>query len=43
MEPLFAIIFASLLLGERKTALQLLGCAMIIGGAARCILEGKKA
>lgn len=43
LEPLLAIVYSSLLLGERMTALQLLGCAMIIGGAARCILEGKKA
>ena len=42
LEPLFAIVFSSLFLGERMSALQLLGCIMIIGGASRCILEGRK-
>lgn len=33
LEPLSAVLFAALLLGERMTAVQLLGAALIIGGA----------
>ena len=33
IEPLSAVIFASLLLGEKMTALQIVGAILIIGGA----------
>ena len=33
LEPLSAVVFASLLLGESMTALQVVGAACIIGGA----------
>lgn len=34
LEPLSAVVFAALLLGERMTVLQITGAACIIGGAA---------
>ena len=33
LEPLSAVIFAALLLGEKMTALQIMGAVCIIGGA----------
>ncbi|MBQ2823734.1 MAG: EamA family transporter [Oscillospiraceae bacterium] len=33
LEPLSAVIFSSLLLGERLTMLQFIGAVLIIGGA----------
>lgn len=33
LEPLSAVLFAALLLGEKMTAVQVLGAACIIGGA----------
>ena len=33
LEPLSAVLFASLFLGERMTALQAVGAVLIIGGA----------
>lgn len=42
LEPLSAVVFASLLLGEKMTALQIIGAACIIGGAMIGELLGKK-
>jgi len=36
------VVFASLLLGEKMTALQIIGAACIIGGAMIGELLGKK-
>lgn len=44
LEPLSAVVFASLFLGERMTALQAVGAVLIIGGAmvGELIKTGKK-
>ena len=43
LEPLSAVCFAALLLGERMTALQMIGAACIIGGAMLAEwMEGRK-
>lgn len=42
LEPLSAVVFAALLLGERMTVLQIVGAACIIGGAMIGELLGEK-
>lgn len=42
IEPLSAVVFAALLLGEKMTALQIIGAACIIGGAMIGELLGNK-
>lgn len=42
LEPLSAVVFAALLLGEKMTALQIVGAACIIGGAMIGELLGEK-
>ena len=39
LEPLAAVILSAVLLGEQMTALQILGAALIIGGALFCELS----
>lgn len=42
LEPLSAVVFAAIFLGERLSPLQILGAALIIGGAMMGELGGKK-
>ena len=41
LEPLSAVVFAAMLLGERLTAAQLAGGVLIIGGALSAELLGR--
>lgn len=43
LEPLSAVVLATLVLGEPMSAAQLMGAALIIGGAAFCELTGRSA
>lgn len=42
LEPLSAVVFAALLLGEKMTAIQIIGAVFIIGGAMLGELAGKR-
>ena len=42
LEPLSAVIFAASLLGERLSAIQIIGAAFIIGGAMIAEVFGEK-
>ena len=43
LEPLSAVVFSAVLLGEAITPVRLMGAALIIGGAIFCELAGKRA
>ena len=43
LEPLSAVVFSAVLLGEAITPVRLMGAALIIGGALFCELAGKRA
>lgn len=43
LEPLSAVVFSAVLLGEAITPVRLMGAALIIGGAIFCKLAGKRA
>lgn len=43
LEPLSAVVFSAVLLGEAITPIRLMGAALIIGGAIFCELAGKRA
>ena len=43
LEPLSAVVFSAVLLGEVITPVRLMGAALIIGGAIFCELAGKRA
>ena len=43
LEPLSAVVFSTVLLGEVITPVRLMGAALIIGGALFCELAGKRA
>lgn len=43
LEPLSAVVFSVVLLGEAVTPVRLMGAALIIGGAIFCELAGKRA
>lgn len=43
LEPLSAVVFSVVLLGEAMTPVRLMGAALIIGGAIFCELAGKRA
>ena len=43
LEPLSAVVFSAVLLGEAITPVRLTGAALIIGGAIFCELAGKRA
>ena len=43
LEPLSAVVFSAVLLGEAITPVRLMGAALIIGGAIFCALAGKRA
>lgn len=43
LEPLSAVVFSVVLLGEAVTPIRLMGAALIIGGAIFCELAGKRA
>ena len=43
LEPLSAVVFSAVLLGEAITPVRLMGAALIIGGALFCELVGKRA
>ena len=43
LEPLSAVVFSAVLLGETITPVRLMGAALIIGGAIFCELAGKRA
>lgn len=43
LEPLSAVVFSAVLLGEAITPVRLMGAALIIGGAIFCELAGKSA
>lgn len=43
LEPLSAVVFSAVLLGEAITPVRLMGAALIIGGAIFCELVGKRA
>ena len=43
LEPLSAVVFSAVLLGETMTPIRLMGAALIIGGAVFCELAGKRA
>lgn len=43
LEPLSAVVFSAVLLGEAITPVRLMGVALIIGGAIFCELAGKRA
>ena len=43
LEPLSAVVFSAVLLGEAITPIRLTGAALIIGGAIFCELAGKRA
>lgn len=43
LEPLSAVVFSAVLLGEAITPVRLMGAALIIGGAIICELAGKRA
>lgn len=43
LEPLSAVVFSAILLGEAITPVRLMGAALIIGGAIFCELAGKRA
>lgn len=42
LEPLSAVVLATLILGEPMSAVQLAGAALIVGGAAFCELAGPR-
>ena len=42
LEPLSAVVLATLILGEPMSAVQLAGAALIVGGAAFCELAGAR-
>ena len=42
LEPLSAVVFSAVLLGEAITPVHLMGAALIIGGAIFCELAGKR-
>jgi drug/metabolite transporter (DMT)-like permease len=42
LEPLSAVLFSMVFLGERMTALQILGASLILGGAAFAELSGAR-
>lgn len=42
LEPLSAVVLATLILGEPMSAVQLAGAALIVGGAAFCELTGAR-
>lgn len=43
LEPLSAVVLATLILGEPMSAVQLAGAVLIVGGAAFCELSGSQA
>ena len=43
LEPLSAVVFSAVLLGEAITPVRLMGAALIIGGAIFCEVAGKRA
>ena len=43
LEPLSAVVFSAVLLGEAITPVRLMGATLIIGGAIFCELAGKRA
>lgn len=43
LEPLSAVVFSAVLLGEAITSVRLMGAALIIGGAIFCELAGRRA
>ena len=43
LEPLSAVVFSTVLLGEAITPVRLMGATLIIGGALFCELAGKRA
>ena len=43
LEPLSAVVFSAVLLGEAMTPVRLMGAALIIGGALFCELADKRA
>ena len=43
LEPLSAVVFSAVLLGEAITPVRLMGAALVIGGAIFCELAGKRA
>lgn len=43
LEPLSAVVFSAVLLGEAITPVRLMGAVLIIGGAIFCELAGKRA
>ena len=43
LEPLSAVMFSTVLLGEAITPVRLMGATLIIGGALFCELAGKRA